>query len=249
MYILETHNIRALCCSPPYLAAVLFVFDNMSTKELPNTWTQLFTSLTNSLLALSSPSDHNALTVLASEAYYAITNSNCTLYWRDHYSNFCSRVSPPYCSMMTAAEHFCFILPLLQQYLCAQHIHNLPLDQHVPTVTLHVKQFYIGLCSSSDKPYIILDCKNMFMYASCISEVSIKELQVLMSSQLTFKDQLLTSFDIDRIFQAVQYSGLQCKLEFDSCHFGSRTFEIMAKYLRAFSILPICGTVQEVRCV
>ena len=89
----------------------------------------------------------------------------------------------------------------------------------------------------------------MFMYASCISEVSIKELQVLMSSQLTFKDQLLTSFDIDHIFQAVQYSGLQCNLEFHSCHFGSQTIEIMAKYLRAFSILPICGTVQELRCV
>ena len=74
MYISEAHDIRALCSSPPYLAAVLFVFDNVSTKELPNTWTQFFTSLTNSLLALSSPSDHNALTVLASEAYYAITN-------------------------------------------------------------------------------------------------------------------------------------------------------------------------------
>ena len=43
MYISETHAIRSLCSSPPYLATVLFVFDNVNTSDLPNTWTQLFT--------------------------------------------------------------------------------------------------------------------------------------------------------------------------------------------------------------
>ena len=57
MYISEAHDIRALCSSPPYLAAVLFVFDNVSTTDLPNTWTQLFTSLKHSLFRLSSVSD------------------------------------------------------------------------------------------------------------------------------------------------------------------------------------------------
>ena len=57
MYISEAHEIRALCSSPPYLVAVLFVFDSVSTTDLPNTWTQLFSSLKNSLFRLTSVSE------------------------------------------------------------------------------------------------------------------------------------------------------------------------------------------------
>ena len=130
VYISEAHEIRTLCSSPPYLAAVLFVFDNVSTTDLPNTWTQLFTSLKCSLLALSSMSDCDTLTILASKAY-AVSYTNSTLEWHHDYTNFCSPVSPPYHSIVTPAECCCFTLPLLQQYLCAQHIHSFPYDQQV----------------------------------------------------------------------------------------------------------------------
>ena len=253
MYISEAHEIRALCSSPPYLAAVLFVFDRVSTTDLPNTWTQLFTRLKHSLYALSSVSDHNTLANLTSKAY-AVTSTNSTLKWHDDYTNFCSRVPPLYLTIVATAECCYFTLPLLQYYLCAQHIHSLPHDQHVPalnkkTVPLHVRRFYIGLCNSSVRAKVILTHNDTFMNAACVPEVAIEELQDLMISRPIFKYQFLTSLDIHRIFQAVHYSGLQCKLEFYQCHFGSLTFKMMTKCLRADSILCSNGVVQELRCV
>ena len=278
MYISEAHDIRALCSSPPHLAAVLFVFDSVSTIDLPSTWTQLFSTLKHCLFRLSSVSDsnprtwaklfasfkhsflrrssvpdHDTLTILASKAYM-VTTTNSTFNWDRDYTNFCNRVSPPYQSIVTTAEHCYFTLPLLQYYLCAQHIHSLPHRQHVPaldekTVPLHVRWFYIGLCSSSKRARVILTLKDAFMYAACESEVAINKLKKIMTSELTFKNQLLTSFDIHCIFQAVHYSGLVCKLEFHQCLFGSLTFEIMGKWLRAYSILPNSGVIQKLRCV
>ena len=227
-YISEAHDIRALCSSPPYLAAVLFVFDNVSTSDLPNTWTQLFTNLKHSLFRLSSVSDsvdtnprtwtklfaslkhsflrqssmsdHDTLTILASKAY-KVTTANSTFDWHHSCTNFCSQVTPPYQTMVTTAEHCYFTLPLLQHYLCAQHIHSLPHDQHVPalnekTVPLHVRRFYIGLCNSSKRAKVILTHKHTFMYAACESEVPINKLRKIMTSELTYKNQLLTSFGI-----------------------------------------------------
>ena len=281
MYISEAHDIRALCSSPPYLAAVLFVFDSVSTADLPNTWTQLFSSLKNSLFRLSSVSesvdtnprkltklfsslkhslfrqssvpDHGTLTILASKAY-TMTITNSTYDLDNDYTNFCSRVIPPYHTMMSTTEHCYFTLSLLQHYLCAQHIHSLPHRQHVPalnekTVPLHVKRFYVGLCSSSKRAKVVLGQKDTFMCAACESEVVINSLQKIMTSELTFKNQLLTSLDIHHIFQAVHYSGLMCKLEFRQCLFGSLTFEMMGKWLRTYSILLNGGVIQKMRCV
>ena len=253
MYISEAHDIRALCSSPPYLVAVLFVFDSVSTTDLPTTWTQLFSSLKHSLLALSSVPDHGTFTILPSKAYMA-TITNSTFDWDHDYTNFCSRVIPPYHTMMSTAEHCYFTLPLLQHYLCAQHIHSLPHRQHVSalkekTVPLHVRRFYVGLCTSSKMAMVILGQKDTFMCAACESQVVINNLRKIMTPELTFKNQLLTSFDIHHIFQAVHYSGQMCKLEFHRCLFGSLTFEMMAKWLRAYSILPNSGVIQKLRCV
>ena len=276
MYISEAHEIRALCSSPSYLAAVLFVFDSMSTTDLPNTWTQLFTSLKHSLFRLTSVSesvDTNPRTwtklfstlkqylfrrsgvpdtMLASKAYM-VTVSNSTFDWDHDYTNFCTRVTPPYHTMMSTAEHCYFTLPLLQYYLCAQYIYTLPHRQHVSvlnekTVPLHVKRFYVGLCSSPPRAEVMLIHKNLFIYAACESEIVVNNLREIMTSELTFKNQLLTSFDTHRIFQAVHYSKLLCKLEFHQCLYGSLTFEMMAKWLRTYSILPNGGVVQELRC-
>ena len=253
MYISEDHDIRALCSSPPYLAAVLFVFDSVSTTDLPHTWTQLFSTLKHSLFALPSVSDHNILANLTSKAY-AVTTTNPTLKWHHNYTNFCNRVRPLYLTIVATANHCYFTLPLLQNYLCAQHIHSLPHDQHIPAlnkkaVPLHVRRFYIGLCNSSVRAKVILTQNDIFMNAACVPEVAIEELRDLMMSQLTFKNQLLTSSDIHRIFHAVHHSGLMCKLEFHQCYFGSLTFEMMTKCLRADSILHSNGAVQELRCV
>ena len=253
IYISEAHDIRALCSSPPYLAAVLFVFDSMSTEDqiLPNTWTQLFTSLQQSL---SSVSDHDNIAVLISKAY-AVTSTNHSIFdWHHSYTNFCSQVTPPYQTMVSTDEHYCFTLPLLQYYLCAQHIHSLPHDQHVPAlneeaVPLHVRRFYVGLCNTPELIGTALSSESRLLYAACISEVVIEELGDVMMSELTFYDQWLTFFDIYRIFKAVHYSRLMCKLEFHRCHFGSLTFEMMARWLTTYSILPSGGAVQELRCV
>ena len=277
MYISEAHEIRALCSSPPYLAAVLFVFDSVSTTDLSSTWTQLFTSLKNSLFKLTSVSEsvdtnrhkwtklfsslkHSLFrqsgmpdTILASKAYMvSITTS--TFDWDHDYTNFCSRVIPPYHTIMSTAEHCYFTLPLLQYYLCAQHIHSLPHDQHVSvlnkkTIPLHVRRFYVGLCSLSKTAKVILAHKDAFMYAACESQVVVNSLRKIMMSELSFKNQSLTSFDIHRIFQAVHYSRLTCELEFHQCLFGSLTFEMIAKWLRAHSILPNSGVIQKLRCV
>ena len=277
MYISEAHEIRALCSSPPYLAAVLFMFDSVSTTDLPNTWTQLFTSLKNSLFRLTSVSEsvvsnphkwiklfsslkHSLFrqsdgpdTILASKAY-KVTITNSTFNLDDDYTNFCSRVTPPYHTLMSATEHYYFTLPLLQYYLCAQHIHSLPHRQHVSalnekTMPLHVRRFYVGLCNSSKRAKVILTHKDTFIYAACESQVAINNLQKILTSELTFKNQLLTSFDIHRIFQAVHYSGVMCKLQFHQCLFGSLTFEIMAKWLRAYPIPPNGGEIQKLKCV
>ena len=277
MYISEAHDIRALCSSPPYLAAVLFVFDSVSTTDLPNTWTRLFSNLKHSLLRLSSVSDRvetnphkltklffslkhslfrqsNVLdTNLASKAYM-VTITSSSFDWDHDYTNFCSRVTPPYHTMMTTAENCCFTLPLLLYYLCAQHIHSLPYRQHVQAldekiVPPHVRRFYVGLCSSFERAKVILTHKDTFMYATCESEVVVNNLQQIMTSKLTFKNKLLTLFDIHRIFQAVHYSGLICELEFHQCHFGPITFEIMAKWLRAYPIVHDSGVIQKLRCV
>ena len=253
IYISGSHDIRVLCSSPPYLAAVVFVFDNESTRDLPNTWTQLFTSLKHSLFRLSSVSDHNTLTILANltcNAYYAMTSTKLTLKWHHSYSNFCHRVTPPYHTMMTITEHCSFTLPLLQHFLCARHIHSLPHDQHVPvlnTIPFYVWQFYVGVCPSPERLQPALTfTKDTLTSAVCISEVAVKG---LMSPELTFEIQCLSSFDIHRIFQAVDYSGLQCQLNFHRCHFGLPSFEMMARWLRAYSIPPSGGAVQELRCV
>ena len=207
MYISEAHDIRALFSSPPYLAAVLFVFDSVSTTDLPNTWTQFFTRLVHSL-------------------------SSCLL----------------------LADLWYFTLPLLQYYLCAQHIHSLAHDQHVSAlnkeaVPLHVRRFYVGLCNSPELIDAGLPSENRLLYAACISEVVIEGLKEVMTSELTFGDKWLTSFDVYHIFKAVHYSGLMCKLEIHRCLFGSLTFEMMAKWLRTYSILSNGGGVQELRCV
>ena len=247
-YISEAHDIRALCSSPPYLAAVLFVFDSVSTTDLPNTWTQLFTRLVHSLL--SCLSDHDTLDDLFSKAY-TVTSTNSFLDWYQGCSNFFSRVTPPYHTMVTAAEHRYFTLPLLQYYLCAQHIHSLAHDQHVSAlnkeaIPLHVKRFYVGLCNSPELIDAGLPSENRLLYTACISEVVIEGLEEVVTSELTFGDEWLTSFDIYHIFKTVHYSGLMFKLEFHRCLFGSLTFEMMAKW---HSILPNGGGVQELRCV
>ena len=256
IYISESHDIRALCSSPPHLAAVLFVFDNESTRDLPNTWTQLFTSLKCSLFRLSSVSDHDTLTILANltcNAYYAMKSAKLTLKWHHSYTNFCSGVTPPYYTMMTTTERCSFTLPLLQHYLCARHIHSLPYDQHVPilsTIPFNVRQFYVGLCTSPERLQPVLTfTKDTLLCAVCISEVTVKGVQYPLSSELTFESWCLSSFVVHHIFQAVHYSGLQCKLKFYNCRFGPLTFEMMARWLRAYSIPPSGGAVEELRCV
>ena len=253
LYISETHNIRALCRSPSYLATVLFVFDNMNTSDFPNSWTQLFTSLTLFLLRPSGMTDHDTLAILTSKAY-AVTSTNSSFNWHHRYTNFCSKISSPYRTMVAPADHSCFTLPLLQHYLCARHIHSLPYCQHIKElnqhwVLLHVWQFYIGLCSSFKRVKLVLKYPDALMSAACISEIPVEGLQDLISSQPTyaFKDQLLTAINIHSIFQTVYHSGLPCKLQLKKCHFGPQTMEVMVKCMRLRSVLPIGGLVQELK--
>ena len=229
MYISEVHDIRPLCSSPPHLASVLFVFDNVDTRDLPNTSTQLFTSLEHSLLNMSGCDTFDVIAILEA---YARRHTKLTMEWQQ-YTTFCSKVTPPY---HTVADQCSFKVPLLQQYLYAQYIHSLPHDQHVlalkdKAVPLHVRQFYVGLCGST---------------AACLSEVSAKRLQslqVLTSSQLLFEEQCFSPVEIHCIFQAIHNSKQLCKLEFYNCSFGYLAFEMMAKWLRANQCSD--GTVQE----
>ena len=231
VYISEALDIRALCSSPPYLTAVLFVFDSVSARNLPKTWTQLFTSLKHSLLSMSDSGIIDNIAIIDAHGRMLYT--------------------PPY----HIVDQCSFTIPLLQQYFYAQYVHSLPHDQHVPAlkdeaVPLHVKQFYVGLCDSNKKIKMILNYKDLFMTAACISEVAVErpqKLQVLTSSQLQFKNQWFSPIDIHCVFQAVHNSKQLCKLEFYSCYFGSLTFEMMAEWLRA----DLCsdGTVQELTYV
>jgi len=265
MYISEARNIRSLCSSPPYLATVLFVFDSVDTSDLPNTWTQLFTRLLRllrpssdfpkvrtqsftGLLRLSSVSDRDTLVILSSKAY-AVTSTKCSFDWHHRFINFCTRITSPYRTMVAPADHCCFTLTLFQHYLCARHIHSLPRDQHVAklnrhTVPFQVRQFYIGLCSSFKGVKMVLKYPDALISTACMLEAMVEGLQDLMSSPATFKYQCLTAVDIHSIYQAVYHSGLPCKLQFYSCHFGPCAMETVMKGL---PILPSGGTVQELR--
>ena len=265
MYISETHSIRALCSSPPYLATVLSVFDSVDTCDLPRTWTQLFTRLLKMLklsrdfpntltrfftrvLRRSSVSGHDILAILTYKAY-EVTRTNSSFDWHHHFSNFCTRITSPYRTMVAPADHCCFTLTLLQHYLCARHIHSLPRDQHMvelnkKPVPLHVRQFYVGLCSSSERVKLVLKYPDALVSAACISEIPLEELKDLMSSKLTFKWQQLTIIDISSIFQAVYHSGLPCRLQFYNCYFESQA---MGTVMKGLFILPSGGTVQELR--
>ena len=265
MYISETRNIRALCYSPPYLATVLFVFDSMDDSDPhPCTLTQLFTRL---LKLLGLPShfprtrtqiftrlfrrsglpDDDTLAILTSKAYEVTIITDSSFDWHDQFTNFCSRISPPYRTVVAPADHCCFTLELLQHYLCARHIHSLPRDQQVAklnqtTVPLNVRQLYVGLCSSFKVAKMVLKYPDLLLYAACISEIPIVGLRDLMSSLLSFKHQWLTTLNIHYILQAVYYSGLPCKLQFHSCYFGSQAaLEAMVRGLP----IPTGGTVQE----
>jgi len=261
MYISETHTIRALCSSPPYLATVLFVFDNVNTSDLPNTWTQLFTRLLK-LLGLSSDtpntqswlftrlfrrstmSDHDTLAILTSKAY-TVASNNSPFNWQDCFTNFCNRITSPYRTMVAPADHCRFTLLLLQHYLCARHIHTLPHKQHTVTlseVPLHVRRFYVGLCSSFKRVKLVLKYPNIS--AASISEIPLEGLQYLMSSQLTFTGRWLTTIDIQSILQAVYHSRLPCNLQFNSCCFGVQAVKTI---LKGLPILPSGGTVQKLR--
>jgi len=263
MYISETHTIRSLCSSPPYLASVLFVFDSVNTSDLPNTWTQLFTRLLKllglssdtpntqsrlltQLLRRSTVSDHDILAILTSKAY-AVTSNNSSFNWHDCFTNFCKRITSPYCTMVAPADHCCFTLLLLQHYLCAQHIHTLPHKQHMVTlseVPLHVRRFYVGLCSSFERVKLVLKYPNILISAASISEIPLEGLQYLMSSQLTFNCRWLTSIDIQSILQAVYHSGLPCNLQFHSCCFGVQAIKTI---LKGLPILPSGGMVQKLK--
>jgi len=247
-YISENPKIRMLCSSPPYLSAVLFVFENTNTSDPPNSWTQLFTSLNLSLLGLASMSDHSILAVLSSKAY-AVTNDGSSFDWHYSYADFFSAVTPPYRTIAAPADNTCFTLPLLQHYLCAWHIHNLILNQHVAslnqeTLPFHVKKFYVGLCNSSENVEMVLqyELQDMHTSSACITEIPVERLQQLMSSQLTITDKLLSMLDIHCIFQAVYHSGLACSLKFSVEYFR---LQLIVKWLRVKSVLPSGGTVQE----
>jgi len=245
VYISETHTIRALCSSPPYLATVLFVFDNVNTSDLPNTWTLLFTRLLK-LLRRSTVSDHDTLAILTSKAY-AVTSNNSSFNWQDCFTNFCKRITSPYRTMVAPADHCCFTLLLLQHYLCARHIHTLPHKQHMVTlseVPLHVRRFYVGLCSSSKRVKLVLKYPHVLISAASISEMPLEGLQYLMSSQLTFNCKWLTTIDIQSILQAVYHSGLPCNLQFHGCCFRVQAVKMI---LKGLPILPSGGTVQKLR--
>jgi len=241
IYISESPKIRALCSSPPYLAAVLFVFDNMNTSDPPNSWTQLFTSLTRSLLGLASVSDHNVLAVLCFEAY-AMTSASSSF---DSYADFLSTVTPPYRTIAAPADNTCFTLPLLQHYLCARHIHSLPLNQHVASLNQKILPFYVGLCNSSENIEMVLHkLLDMNTSSACITEIPVGRLQQLMSSQLTITDNFLSTLDLHCIFQAVYHSGLACSLNFSGGYFRP---QMIVKWLRVKSLLPSGGTFQELK--
>ena len=248
IYIYETPKIKALCSSPPYLAAVLFMFDKRNTNDPPNSWTQLFTGFALSLLELSGVADHSSLALLRSEAF-AVTSTGSSLDWHPRNANFCSKVTPPYFAIVAQADSACFSLPLLHHYLSALHIETtLQMTQHMvanlyneTVVSIHMKQFYIGLCTSAE---MVLNPKDMLSSAACIAEIPVERLQYLMSPQITITDQLLSAFDMDCIFHAVYHSGLTCCLRFGG---GCFRPQMMMKWLRLNPVLSSGGTVQELR--
>ena len=90
----------------------------------------------------------------------------------------------------------------------------------------------------------MLKCPDALVSAACISEIPVEELKDLMSSQLTFKYQWLTTITIHSIFETVYHSELPCRLQFYNCYFGSQA---MGTVIKGLPNLPSGGTVQELR--
>ena len=88
------------------------------------------------------------------------------------------------------------------------------------------------------------ELRDMHTSSAYITEIPVERLQQLMSSQLTITDKLLSTLDINCIFQAVHHSGLACSLNFSGRYFRP---QMIVKWLRAKSVLTSGGTVQELK--
>ena len=262
LYLNNNPDMRLLASSPVYLYTLLFVCNKLfdiSSHELPVTWTELFTNMI--LLLLSStfsklletetppaPLSQLPSTVqlfvreLSTVAFENLTNDSFQLTLSasrslGHGSDFalvhlCNK--PLYHS---EKQCFQFSSPLLQQFLAALHVHSLPQIKQTELLVQTSEfnflwQFFAGLLvSESYDRFLIL--RNTYHKQKTKMLVNCSyEADWSCDMPSIFKDHILTPADIHHIVTGCKFSP---DLIFVRCCFGRAALCQLTRQVHAFA--------------
>ena len=249
MYLNNNPDMRLLASSPVYLYTLLFVYNKLSdisSRELPVTWTELFTNMT--LLFLQSTFSKVLQIEMPpgslSELPCTVQSFLCelsTLAFKNLTTEYFQLSLPaakslgrgsgfalvhPYNKPLYHSKKQCFQFssPLLQQFLAALHVHSLPqtkqteLMEHKSELNF-LWQFFAGLLASEsyDRFLKTYHKKKMKMLVNCAYEA---DWSCDMPS--VFRNHILTPADVHHI-AITGFKFPPDLLNFERCCFGRAT--------------------------
>ena len=250
LHLASNPDMKQLASFPVYLYAMLHISDHVSPSDLPDTWTEMFTLLTLLLMDPLFP-EHDLQSKLSEYTDRFPTNlpntikafvdilCNATSHGfksNHHQSKFPKPLlnSSPDMNKGFAiiyTEQTCFFkftFPLLQQFLAAVYIHQLPaMEQRWKMVhdSPFMWQFYAGLSKSNEQLSVLHE-----MYSQ---DHAIKTSTCFYEAGLTpptpytdFSDRILTSSDVHHVL--VLLRGM-IHLQFQRCCLGTETLEQLSK--------------------
>ena len=260
LYLNNNPDMRQLASSPVYLYTLLFVYSelfNISSHELPVTWTELFTSMIMLLLqsAFSKLPQNKTppgsvseqpctvqlfLHELSSLAFENLTAESFYLTWPaarclGHRSGFA--LVHPYSKPLCHSEKQCFQFSsqLLQQFFAALHVHSLPLAKQTQLMEHKSElnflwQFFAGLLvsESCDRFRNAFHKKKMKMLANCAYEAD-----WLCDMPSVFRDHILTPADMHHVLTGFKFPP--DLLSFKQCCFGRATLYQLTRQVHALA--------------
>ena len=258
LYLTSNPDMRLLASSPVYLYTLLLVYNKLldtPSHELPVTWTELFTHMTlqstvSNLLQIETPPSslselpcteksflHELSTVafedLVTESFQLSLPAASSLGYGSGFALVHPCSKPLYHS---EKQCFQFSSPLLQQFLAAWHVHNLPLTKQTE-LSKHKSelnflwQFFAGLLTSEsyDRFLILRNTyhkKKAKLLANCMYEADWSH-----DMPSVFRDYILTPADIHHI--AIAGFKLSPDLNFVQCCFGKTTLFQLTRQVHA----------------
>ena len=261
LYLNNNPDMRLLASCPVYLYTLLFVCDkhfDISSHELPVTWTELFTNVTllllpstfSKLLQIETPpallsqlpsTVQLFLRELSTLAFENLTTESFQLtlsaarslgHGSDSLIHLCNKPLYP-------SEKWCFQFssPLLQQFLAALHIHSLPQPKqtellvHTSELNFHW-QFFAGLLvSESCDRFLILRNTYHKQKMKMLANCAY-EADWSCDVPSVFRDHILTPADILHIVTGYKFSP---DLNFVQCCFGRGALCQLTRQVHTFA--------------